>query len=128
MGMGYAACYADTVEESFVKEICPQEFEHLIQALSNKDIDMGEFAQTWRDYSTKEEKTEHFKAYLALCEVFNKKTGLELYLDYHDPADDGDRYDDVDGIIFCVDGVYELTKAGKKHQKQIQRKTWVSLG
>jgi hypothetical protein len=127
MGMGYAANYADTVEQDFVKDICPQEFEAFIQALTNKDINLDEFAQTWRDYSPKEEKREPYKTYQALCEAFNKKTGLNLYLDFHS-EDEGDRYDDVNGVMWCVDGVHELTKAGKKHQKQIQRKFWVSLG
>jgi len=127
MGMGYAACFADTVEQDFIKEICPEEFENFIQALENKDIDLNEFAQTCRDYSGKEEQTDHFKAYQSLCNTFQQKTGLELYLDFHS-EDDGDRYDDVNGVMWCVDGVYQLTKAGRKHQRQIQRKFWVSLG
>jgi hypothetical protein len=127
MGMGYAANYCDTTSQDFVKEQCPQEYENFIQALDNRDISVQEFSETWRDYSTKEEKTEHFKAYRVLCDTFRQKTGLELYLDYHNP-DDGDRYDDVNGVLWCVDGVYELTKAGKKHQKQIQRVNWVSFG
>lgn len=127
MGMGYAACFADTVEQDFIKATCPQEFENFIQALENKDIDLDEFARTWRDYSSKEEKSESYKAYQTLCEAFRQKTGLELYIDYHDP-DNGDRYDDVNGILWCVDGVYQHTKAGRKYQKQIQRKLWVSFG
>jgi len=127
MGMGYAANYADTVEQDFIKDACPQEFENFIQALENKDMSVKEFSETWRDCSAKEEKSEHFKTYQALCGAFNKKTGLDLYLDYHNP-DDGDRYDDVSGIMWCVDGVYQLSKAGKKYQKQIERKFWVSFG
>ncbi len=127
MGMGYAACFADIVKQDFVKEVCPQEFENFIQAISDNDIDLDEFAHAWRTYSSKDEKSEPFQTYQALCDAFNRQTGLELYLDYHDP-DDGDMYDDVNGVMWCVDGVYQLTEAGNKHQKQIQRKCWVSFG
>jgi hypothetical protein len=125
--MGYEANYADVVEQDFIKNMCPQEYEAFIQALKNKDIDLGELAQTWRDYSSKEEKQDHFKAYQTLCDTFKQKTGLELYLDYHS-EDDGDRYDDINGVMWCVDGVYQHTKAGRKYQEQIERKSWVSFG
>lgn len=127
MGMGYAACFADVVEQDFVKDTCPQEYEAFVQALENKDIGLDEFSQTWRDYSSKEEQSEHFRAYQTLCDTFKQITGLELYLDYHD-SDNGDRYDDINGVMWCLDGVYQFTKAGRKHQKSIQRKFWVSLG
>jgi hypothetical protein len=127
MGMGYAGNFADVIEQGFVKEQCPQEFENFIQALADKDVSLEEFAQECRDYSEKEEQSEYFKAYQILCEAFNKITGLELYLDFHHP-DEGDRYDDIFGVMWCVDGVYQLTKAGKKYQEQIERKFWVSFG
>jgi hypothetical protein len=106
---------------------CPQEYENFMQAMNNNDMDLDEFAHTWRNYTSKDENSEHFLTYQSLCDAFNHKTGLELYLDYHDP-DDGDMYDEVNGVMWCVDGVYQLTEAGKKHHKQIQRKGWVSFG
>jgi len=125
MSMGYAANFADVIEQDFVKKQCPQEFENFIQALDkNEDITVESFAQNAQDF---DEKSKEGKTYIELCEAFEKKTGLSLYISYHDP-DNGDRYDDVNGILWCVDGVYQLTKAGKKHQKQIERKFWVSFG
>lgn len=72
-------------------------------------------------------KTVNIFKPISYCVMLNQNTGLELYLDYHDP-DDGDMYDEVNGVMWCVDGVYQLTEAGKIHHKQIQRKGWVSFG
>ena len=127
MSMGYAANFAEVVEQDFVKEQCPDQFENFVQALADKNIPTEEFAQNNQYYSKKERKKKSYKAFLSLCEQFNKKTGLDLYIDYHNP-NNGDCYDDITGVMWCVDGVYQLTKAGKKFQKQIERKFWVSFG
>ena len=61
---------------------------------------------------------------------FNKKTGLTLYFDNYD-EEGGDRYDnpgDKDGCIFCVDGMVQLTPAGKKFQKIITERKWTQFG
>ena len=52
----------------------------------------------------------------------------ELLESYHDKEEDGDRYDEVDGIFWSVCGVWELTKAGKKMEKYISRKFWTNFG
>ena len=119
MGMGYAANYADIVNQEFVKEQCKKQFNNFIQALDKADITLSEFAQNYESY---EEQENPFKSFTNLCSEFTKKTGLGLYLGYHDQEDNGDRYDDVDGYFWCVDGVFQFTKAGKKYQKQISRK------
>lgn len=38
---------------------------------------------------------------------------LELYMGYHDCDAEGDRYDEVDGAYFWVDGCYDPTPAAK---------------
>jgi hypothetical protein len=125
MSMGYAANFAEVIEQEFVKKQCPEQFEKFNSALDeNQDETLESFAQNAEDL---DEKSKEGKTYIELCEAFEKKTGLSLYISYHDP-DNGDTYDDVNGVMWCVDGVYELTPAGKKHQKQIQRVSWVSFG
>ena len=39
-----------------------------------------------------------------------------------------DRGDELSGGSFAVDGVYQLTPAGKKYQDKIQRKCWNEFG
>jgi hypothetical protein len=62
--------------------------------------------------------------------VFNRKTGLSLYFDSYD-EDSGDRYDnpgDKDGCIFCVDGMMQLSPAGKKFKDIIFERSWTQFG
>jgi len=127
MGMGYTANYADVTNEEFIKQQCLLEFEDFIQSLSDEDISLEEFSQKCQCYSKKEKNQNPYKAYQALCEAFHQKTELDLYLDYHNPHN-GDRYDDVAGLMWCVEGVYRFTPAGKKYQQYIERMTWVSFG
>lgn len=125
------ACHEDTVEIDFVKKQCPYEWEEFNFALADGDVSFDCFCllQSGLDdleRMTDEDKAEAInKAYDALCEVFNKTTGLELGVVHHE-ADD--RADDLDGGAFSVDGVYQLTPAGKKYEDSIVRKFWTTSG
>lgn len=63
-----------------------------------------------------------------LREAFTKKTGLTLYLGFHNSSDEGDRYDEVKGAYWGVGGMYELTKAGKEMDKYVDRRMFVQYG
>lgn len=54
---------------------------------------------------------------------------LELGMGYHDCDAEGDRYDEVDGAYFYVDGCYEPAPAAKELLKDgtIERKWFVTL-
>lgn len=54
--------------------------------------------------------------------------GLELFIGHHSQSDDGDCYDEVDGVFFAVGGVYQLTPAGTQFQDRIERKFFVAFG
>lgn len=136
MGMGNYAAFAEVIEEKFVKEMCPETFQELIEVLNEvENMTINELASStqYRDdligeLSTKcseEEAEKIVKAYEALCKDFEKKTGLTLYLNYHDAEDRGDE---VDGMFWCVDGVYQYTPAGEKHKDKIERKFWTTFG
>lgn len=126
MGMGYAANCADVVEESFVKEQCPKEFEQFIQSLADReDITIEDVAQ---NAQYENEDSAVYRNYQSLCSQFEQKTGLSLYLGYHDRENTGDRYDDVEGVFWCVEGVFHFTPAGEKFKQHISRKYWVSFG
>jgi hypothetical protein len=73
---------------------------------------------------------EYDKLVTNLKKSFNKKTGLTLYFDSYD-EDGGGRYDnpgDKDGCIFCVDGMVQLTPAGKKFKDIISERKWTQFG
>ena len=47
---------------------------------------------------------------------------------YDHSEDDGDRYDEVSGVYWSVDGMYELSEAGKKMKEYVSRKSFVMFG
>lgn len=73
---------------------------------------------------------EYDKLVTNLKKSFNKKTKLTLYFDSYD-EEGGDRYDnpgDKDGCIFCVDGMVQLTPAGKKFKDIVTERRWTQFG
>jgi len=80
-----------------------------------------------------EEAIEQIEAaWKRLAEAFTKATtvegaGLGLNPRYHDP-DYGDRYDEVEGGFFDIEGVYRLSPAGRKYARQIKRRCFVDFG
>ena len=129
MGMGYGASYADVVSDEFVEKTCPnelKELKELKEAIEASDYDWDSFAQEWQYDDGDDEEIE--SAYIKLTKAFEKITGLGVNICYHDQHDEGDRYDQINGAFWTVDGVYELSKAGKKYENEIDRKLFVSFG
>ena len=126
MGMGCAGAYADVIEETNVKKFCPKEYNDFMDAVGNDYDEFGRNAEC-NDLKRNHSK-EQIAAYEKLQVAFEKKTGLDLNVAYHNSEDEGDRYDDVDGIYWYVNGMYELTPAGKKMEKYVERKNFVQFG
>ena len=127
MGMGYASCQVDTIDEDFIKEQCPTEFQEFVDSFEEEDNNsefdtIDDFARfvgnedlNNADYKLREPELK----YIALCRAFETKTDLEIGLFYHD-SEDGDRYDDFTGRAWQVNGVYQYTPAGEKYKDKIQ--------
>lgn len=128
MGMGYMAAMVDVIDEKHVKKFCPKELEAFLSIAKGCDINIEEFASNAEFEDFDDTDKDVVKAYEALCDAFKKKTGLELGLAFHNQHDDGDRYDEISGLFWYVNGMYELTKAGKKMKKFVERKTFVQYG
>lgn len=126
MSMGYGSAFAEVIEDKNVKKFCPKEFKNFMDALETTDSTEVTIANL--EYDSEEVEPNVTIYYKQLRDKFRKKTGLELYVGYHDSHDEGDRYDEVDGVYFHVGGMYELTKAGKKMSKYVQRKFFVCFG
>jgi len=130
MGMGYGAGFADVIEEDEIKKLCPKEF-YALRELVDKDdqTDWDSLARAGICCEIEGECGEEIsKAYEKLCRAFKKKTGLSLSINFHDKQDEGDRYDEVDGPYWIVDGMYELTPAGRKMEGKVQRRLFVHFG
>jgi len=130
MGMGCIANFVDVLEDNLIKKICPKEYKEFMSEKLKHDISPAEFEDL--SLCNKVKKSDPLynlcQAYINLCDSFKKKTGLRIELCYHDSDSMGDRYDEVNGEFWAVDGVYQLTPAGRKYKKYIQRKTFVIFG
>jgi hypothetical protein len=129
MGMGYGANFAEVVEQDFVQEQCPKAFRMFFTALDKEE---DETLQTFaiKVGQGEEDETGVWKAYYALLRDFQKKTKLKLSIGYHDSKNDGDRYDDVNGVFWFLDfdSVYKRTSAAKKFADKITLKFYVTFG
>ena len=126
MGMGYSAAWADVIDRRDVKKLCPREYRELINVIKCEGRTIEEIAQEY-GWDNEIQSDDIGSALDVLCQAFDAKTGLSLSLCYYDP-DKGDRYDTIDEAYWSVEGVYELTPAGKKYQDIIRRETYVIYG
>ena len=131
MGMGYAANFADVVESQDITAACPDAWKHFIDIMeAEKDSgghDLDSLAMELR-LDDVDEADPLYEAYEALCTEFEQTTGLTLLLGYHDHDDCGDRYDEINGYFWAVDGMYELTDAGRLWDNKVSRKFFVTFG
>ena len=134
MGMGFASCQVLTIEENFIKEQCPIEFQEFVNSFDtvegNAQFDsVDDFAKSIGngDLDPKDKPGNSELKYIALQKAFEEKTDLKIALLYHDP-ENGDRYDDFSGKGWQVDGVYQLTPAGEKYRDKIKKQSFVSFG
>ena len=128
MGMGYGADYADVIEEKAIKKFCKKEFEIFMACVEGCKLDFEEFAQNSSYTQFDGYDKDLIKSYTNLYDAFKKKTGLMLELSFHDADSYGDRYDQVSGAYWAVDGMYQLTPAGKKMKKYVERCMFVNFG
>jgi len=139
MGMGYAGNFSVVIEDSDLKKLCPRAFANYEKALSVMSTLMGyeiidEFAYAvnlddeWENYDKK--NPEQVKAYKKLIESldtlrysFHQKTGINLYLGFHNQEDDGDRYDDLSGPYWslCFSDCFPESVKYKKLKKMCKK-------
>lgn len=153
-----AGSMADVVEEEKVKELCPEEYEAFISSLRadeqylEDEVDDGADAKDrdilkhvitealmWEGPLERQLPQPIIDAWTALVAKFAEVTrdeyanggtspGLTLGIAHHNSEDEGSGYDEVNGIFWWVDGMYELTPAGVKCRDFVERKHYVQYG
>lgn len=127
MAMGHSACFDVVIEVEKLKEIVPHEWEKFNSFLEEKEeASFDEFVRAYTtddnecDGLTQEEYEEAIQLLEKLQQAFNEKTGIDLYVAYHDNENQGDRYDEVEGAFFGLEwsNVYTLTPKAEKLQKE----------
>ena len=145
MGIDYAGCWADVMEWTDIAEIVPREAAALERNLKAAGMDIDQFcraeAQEEWEYLELEVKGKRTiaeaiaqikDAWSRLSAAFAQATavdgaGLTVEPGYHDP-EQGERGDEVVDGFFHVEGVYQLTPAGKRFANKIERLTFVEFG
>ena len=141
MGMGYGANYVDVISLDALRKLIPDAVKKFQSAMDDAKMDFDTFCQIMQDAESGGDNPNYDSgqkmiarnAMKSLAAAFKKatkvgKSGLTLWAQYHSQADEGDRYDDVDGGFFSVDEMYCLTPAGKKIHKMVERKFFVTFG
>ena len=157
MGMGTAAYRYYVIEYEELKKLCPTAIENIEKERFFESIGwLGVARSSWPSYSPEEFCDAVMEEYgedssvaidisLSQAETFLKRyekhirklkkdfqdvTGLGLELwDYNRAA--GDRYvnpRDKDGCIFVVEGMTQLTPAGKKGENIVFERSWIQYG
>ena len=136
MSSGFTANHADVIPIAKVVELCSDEADALVLAAAAAFPERGiaaiEAALTL--LATKlacgDDEVhggEIVAAWKALAWTFHQRTGLGLGVDFHDPADGG-PYDEVEGGFLTVEGMYEVSPAGKPVVGVVERRSWVTSG
>lgn len=144
MSMGYSANYADVIKTETLATIVGDKalVDDFVQKYEkyepdNDGMDYLDLNDTLNDGKVgkddSEELVDLYNAWVRLAGSFKKETGLELFVDYHSREDEGDRYDDVDGMFISVCGLYQPTEKYKKLKEKfgddvVERKFYVSFG
>ncbi len=153
MGMGYGASFGwvakpewleslqldgwDTLQEYLEhhdEEVICTALEHGDEELLTEtlvgDLDNEQLTDDELDKLIKEKIKELVAAWERICKDFYYKTKLNLELYYHNSAADGSRYDDIDGLVYLVDGVKTITLPALKpvNEGNIEEAWWVTFG
>lgn len=126
MSMGAAANVAWVIKESAVKKFCSKELKFFMGLVDGCELNLEEFAKNAECNDLSGYDKDLIEAYKNLCSVFKNKTGIAIGLAYHNHEDEGDIYDQVDGIFwYVIGGLYQLTPSGKKMKRYIDERLWV---
>jgi hypothetical protein len=142
MGMGFAAACADVFPTDEVRELCPDEYAALVVAarIAVDGEDEGDDSEADAFYLQRAAGDLQYEggernvsegvgeAWRVLCAKFEAATGLELSIGFHDSENDGSTYDEVEGLYFAVDGMYQLSPAGERWKDVVERRHFVNFG
>lgn len=153
MGMGYAPVITWIINEADLAKFLPDQFSRfdaIRKQLDDLDVYHDIATQFIVDETDSEELLFHVgpdgpvdgelvrslvTAYNELCAAFATatqvdKSFLTVSLNYHDSTAEGDRYDDVDGFFWEVDGCMKYTPAMERFRSSllIQRAGFVQYG
>jgi hypothetical protein len=127
MGMGYGANFADTIEQGELIKIAPKEWKALEKSVEKDEEDMD---FNLSEIASGNEIEERIKTeYDNFVDAVYKNTGMDVEVFYHNSEDQGDRYDEVEGVFWHVNNAYiKNPKITRGNQQKIERQFFVTYG
>ena len=137
MSMGYCGDFADVISEATLRKVpgVVEKLDALIEFLEEYNIELYEFADKFMyseavfpEYAVNDKITE---LYGDLCDTFAEQTGLAISVGYHDSENDGDKYDDLNGVYWEVLSAYTIRPEAKQFLEKyghIRRAFFVKYG
>lgn len=118
MSMDYTAANAIVVEEEELNKLNLNTFTKFNQKLKEEGLSAFDIID---EINFAEVKGELGKAFDLFAKDFENKTGIRIYLGYHDKEDHGSRNDEVDGFFYYLNeaDLYQPTEAHKELAKKI---------
>ena len=136
MGMGHSAGYADTITEDGLRKIVGNLIDEFVRVVEETDTSTHKIPYMINDGVEDDDPSGQrvVNAWEAVAKAFLEYTGLEVCVVHHDSESEGDRYDEIDGLYYHVEGMYELSQKGRDLQFQldkehaVERKFFVTFG
>lgn len=130
MSSGFASNFAEVIEDKTLAKLFPQEHAALVHAMSVEGTDLLQVAQGVENDEDLDVTQVSRDRVADLCRAFDwKYEGLQLYISYHDAENSGDRYDEVNGAYWGINGAYVLSEGAKElGASNFDRLFFVSFG
>jgi hypothetical protein len=114
MGYGANACWADVISKEDIIKVVGKTAEDFFNSLTEDELEnFAKFMVYDIDFMQSDKTEQTLILYNRMRDDFEEKTKLELEIMYHD-SEEGDRYDDVEGVFFDVVGVFDVTPEARK--------------
>ena len=141
MSYGCSADYADVINNDDVEKLAillaKDEWKTLKLSIDELGISLSDVAKAtqYNDDDIEELDEEQSKLIIDLLNKFadkiQEKCGIKIWLSYHSLDDNGDRYDDIDGLYWLVTNGYIKSpqhEAVNKLGITIEKKFFVTCG
>ena len=128
--MGYGGYFAVVVEEADIERLSLTSYRLFKITMNKLEDELSEYdffyilgmGDVTGHYHISDTKINNLvKSWDNFQDEFKAKTGIDIMLNYHNSEEDGDRYDEVEGLFFELDfrQVYQLSTEAKELMKSV---------
>lgn len=133
MGQGYGANFTMKLDAEKVEAMVAEPLAEFLALLEEYGLEYGDFASEYpkdevvlefenvKEGKVAKAQEKVLSAFKQVTDLFKKKTGLSLCVNYHPSSDAGSCYDDVDGVYYSLvfEEVFTVSEKAKELEKTI---------